>query len=96
MIKYAVMDFSDVKCFQRFKIQPKNDVIYIKLPRFYEARPEFVFDYEAAPKKRPPSWAEPVLVNAYKRYDGFPEKARVNEYCFIPDGTEVIVDGKDM
>ena len=95
MIKYAVMDFSDVKVFQKFRIQD-DDAVYIKLPRAYEAPPKYVFNYDTAPKRRPAEFDEPVLINAYKRFEAFSPRSLINEYCFISDDTECIVDGKDM
>ena len=96
MIKYSVMDFEDVKDFQRFRIRSERNKTFIKLPRFFQIRPKYVYDYSKAKedmaKYEMPTFADkPGIINAYKIMDN-KDYESLNEYVFIPDKTECIVD----
>lgn len=102
MIKYMVMDFSDVKEFQKFRIgkDDDDDIVYMKLPRFLEG---ITKQHRDCLKKlgrydMPPEIDMfPVLRNAYKVVK---DQGHVHvlqcEYIFIDDNTECIVKGEDL
>lgn len=98
MIKYMVMDFSDVKEFQKFRIGKDDDdsIVYMKLPRFLEGMAKQHRDclkklgrYDMPPEID----MFPVLRNAYKVVKGHVLQC---EYIFIDDNTECIVKGEDL
>lgn len=96
MIKYTVMDFEDVKEFQKFKIIGDSNAFdyFIKLPRFFEMPTMYLYDYNEATKDMskddyPTFEDNPKIKNAYAFDERYPNR---NRYVFIENNIECIVD----
>lgn len=96
MIKYVVMEFSDVKEFQKFKIKGDRDNEYIKVPTFPYAFRTYGTPQDFLKMDEDDIYANEIkdvkLKNCYKLTGG----KILTDYRYFKANTEVIVDGGDL
>lgn len=96
MIKYSVMEFSDVREFQKFKIKGDRDNEYIKVPTF-----PYAFRSMGTPHdflkmdEKSIHYTEIRDVRLKNCYKLTGSKILTN-YAYLKGNTEVIVDGGDL